>query len=514
MDCGDIARKYARRSPDANAVTFEGTTLSAAELLERSFRLANGLEALGLAHQDAVATLGVNSLRSVEEVVGLAIGGFIRVPLHQGNSAAAHRHMLEHSRARVLITDSVGLAECGDALVGLEHLEAIIVDDDTSPLRYSSLLASASSHDPSIRLADDDAIQIGYTGGTTGPSKGAVQTHGRWLDVTIENMGLLPAPDAAIVDRFVAAGPLSGAAGSYTFACLARGIEIIIAPDRTITTATRLVEKHDATILFALPPLVQAVADDPAAGPLNHTRLRSIISAGAPLASRIIRTISAKVGPILTFAYGQSECLPIAALTPDLIARGTASEPELLRSVGRPLTRSIVRIVSPSGDELPVGDVGEITADAAGNLAYYWGNPEATAEKITSDGYVRTGDLGRLRHDGILFLADRSEDIITMRGAAVIPSDLEDNFAEHPAVHEVVVIGRDDIELGQRPEAVVSLTPGSPLSENDIRDWWLARSSGDAALVSVRLSPRPLPRTPAGKLSRRLVRETFTAQPS
>ncbi|AWB88277.1 class I adenylate-forming enzyme family protein [Salinibacterium hongtaonis] len=508
MDCGQILRKFAQQRPDAPAVTFEGVTLTASQLLARSYRLANALSALGLRRGDAVATLGVNALRSPEEIAGIAIGGFVRVPLHQGNTAEAHRYMLENSRARVLITDPIGLAECADSLIALEHLEAVIVDSDSGHLKYNDVLAAADPRDPGLVLGDDEVVQIGFTGGTTGRPKGAVQTHGRWVDVSIDLMGLLPAP-AAQVDRFLAAGPFSGPAGTFLFSCIARGIEIVISPDRTAATAARLVQQHRATIISALPPLVQSLSEDPGIDTFDLTSIRSIISAGAPLRSRVIRTLTERFGPVLTFCYGQSECVPIAALTPDLVARGVSGEPELLRSVGRPTLRSAVRIVSPEGKELALGEPGEITADAAGKLARYWDNPEATAEKITADGYVRTGDLGRMREDGVLFLTDRSDDIITVRGTAVVPSDLEDAFADHPAIHEVVVIGRPDTDLGERPEAVISLKPGSEFAEQDIRDWWHGRSSGDDAVVTVLLSADPLPRTPAGKLSRRIIREAF-----
>lgn len=510
MDCGQIVRKFAQRNRTATAVTFEGETLSAQQLLERSFRLANGLTALGIRPGDTVATLGLNALRSVEEITGLAIGGFVRVPLHQGNTSEGHRYMLEHSRSRVLITDAAGVAELGDAVINLEHLEAIIVDDDDSPLRYDDVLAAAAQDDPNVWVRDDDPIQLSYTGGTTGRPKGAVHTHGRWLDVCTDNIELLP-PRRETPDRFVASGPLSGAAGSYLFSCLAHDIQIIVAPDRTTSTAARLVREHSATILMALPPLVQALADDADIVPSEMSSLRRILSVGAPLSSRSIRSVAEKFGSILTFGYGQSECAPISALTPDLIARGLDGEPHLLRSVGRAMLRSNVRITGADGSPLALGETGEIEADAAGSLHSYWGDPAATAAKITPDGYVRTGDLGRIEDDGILFLSDRSEDLIVFHGRTLMPSEIENAFADHPAIHEVVVVGVPDREAGQIPRAVVSLRPGAAVDEETIERWWGTQGHGLEVPVVLHISPVPLPRTPAGKLSRRMIREAFPA---
>ncbi|GAA3886350.1 long-chain fatty acid--CoA ligase [Leifsonia kafniensis] len=512
MDCGQIVGKFARYRPDSAAVIFGGTTLTSRELLERSFRLANGLAALGIRRGDTVATLGVNALRSVEEITGLAIGGYIRVPLHQGNDAESHRYMLENSRARVLITDATGLAECGDALISLEHLEAIIVDDVDAHLRYADVIAAADPSDPGLAFTQDDILQIGYTGGTTGRPKGAVQTHGSWLDVTTDNMTLLP-PSAGAGDLFVVGGPVAGGASTYLYSCFAKGIGIVVAPDRKASTAARLIQEHRASILMALPPLVQGLVDDTGIDGFNLSSLRSIISAGAPLSSRVIRSVTERFGPVLTFVYGQSECVPIAALTPDLIAAGIAAEPELLQSVGRPTVRSAIRIVGPDGNELPAGETGEITADAAGTMHSYWDDPQGTAAKLTADGFVRTGDLGHTSEDGVLFLSDRVEDIIRYGDTTVTPSFLEDAFSDHPAVHEVVVIGVPDKKLGQLPHAVLSVTPGSGIREDDIRVWWAGRTSAQDVPVSVQLSPTPLPRTPAGKLSRRLIREQFLPAP-
>ncbi|MGP6170037.1 AMP-binding protein [Microbacterium sp. A204] len=507
MDSGQIIRKLAETSPDHVAVIFEDRSLTASELLDRSFRLANALRASGLEPGDRIATLGGNALRSIEELVGLAIGGFVRVPLHQGNSADRHRHMIEHSGARALIVDAGGLHEIGET-TSTAGLSAVLVDDEQGA--YEQALAEASSADPRVAIRPGDSIQIGYTGGTTGLPKGAIQSHRGWFDVTVENLLLMGPPDPEH-DVYLAAGPISGAAGSYVFSALARAMPIVIAPDRTAATAARLAVAHGATVMLALPPLIEELAGSESFDADDFEGMRMVISAGAPLRSRTIREFITRFGPILTFVYGQSECLPIAALTPALIRRALAGEPELLQSCGLPTLRSRIVIVDADGREVPRGEVGEIAADAAGAMVAYWANPDATRNKFTADGLVRTGDIGLLRHDGVLVLSDRVEDVLTVDGHAVYPSAVEDALFDHAAVREVVVIGQDDDDLGQLPRAIVTLREADATDADELRTWWRSDSRLAVLPLQIEVVDGDLPRTPAGKLSRALIREAFSA---
>ena len=504
MDCGEIARKLVERSPGLVAVVYEERQLTAAGLLERSIRLVNALRERGIEPGDRVATLGVNALRSVEEIVALAMGGYVRVPLHQGNSPERHHHMISHSGARALILDDVCQDELGGGDLRSTGLPCILVDDGLGG-DYERALDAASSVDPRVRLLPGDPCQIGYTGGTTGLPKGAIQSQRSWLDVTVENL-LLMGEAGTEPDVYLAAGPMTGAAGAYVFSALAAGMKIVVAPNRTAATAARLAHEHRATVMLALTPLIEELAESPDIRAESFGTIRRVISSSAPLRSRTIRAFADRFGPILTFAYGQSECLPISALTPDLLRRGLADEPELLQSAGRATLRSRIVVVDAAGQELPRGEIGEIAADAAGSLIAYWADPEATATKFTADGLVRTGDLGRLRDDGILFLADRSEDVLVVSGEQVYPSSLEDALSDHPDVLEVVVIGDADPELGQMPRAVVTLRADTQTDARRLAAWWSAESRLSQLPLRVQISDDPLPRTPAGKLSRALVR--------
>lgn len=505
MNCGEIARKLVERTPELVAVVYEDRRLTAADLLERSIRLVNALRDRGIEPGDRVATLGVNALRSVEEIVALALGGYVRVPLHQGNSPERHQHMIRHSGARALILDEVCRNELGDDAASI-GLPCVLVDDGVGS-DYERALAAASPVDPRVPILPGDACQLGYTGGTTGLPKGAIQSQRSWLDVTVENLLLMGTGDAdAEPGVYLAAGPMTGFAGSYVFSALAAGMTIAVSPDRTAATAARLAREHDATVMVALTPLIEELAESPDVHPEDFRALRRIISAGAPLRSRAIRAFSARFGPILAFAYGQSECLPISVLTPDLLRRGLADEPELLQSAGRATLRSRIVVLGSDGQERPRGEIGEIAADAAGSLIAYWADPAATAAKFTADGLVRTGDLGLLRDDGILFLADRSEDVLRVAGEQVYPSAVEDALSDHPDVLEVVVIGKADPALGEIPHAVVALRGNVAVDAALLTAWWAAESRLSRLPLQIEISGDPLPRTPAGKLSRALVR--------
>lgn len=503
MNCGEIARKLVERTPELVAVVYEDRRLTAADLLERSIRLVNALRDRGIEPGDRVATLGVNALRSVEEIVALTLGGYVRVPLHQGNSPERHKHMIRHSGARALILDEVCRNELGDDAASI-GLPCVLVDDGIGS-DYERALAAASPVDPRVPILPGDACQLGYTGGTTGLPKGAIQSQRSWLDVTIENLLLMG--DAGVEpDVYLAAGPITGFAGSHVFSALAAGMTIVVSPDRTAATAARLAREHHVTVMAALTPLIEELAESPDVDPEDFGTLRLFLSASAPLRSRTIRAFAERFGPTLTFAYGQSECLPISALTPDLLRRGLVDEPELLQSAGRATLRSRIVVLGPDDQELPRGEIGEIAADAAGSLISYWADPGATAAKFTADGLVRTGDLGRMRDDGVLFLTDRSEDVLHVAGERVYPSAVEDALSDHADVLEVVVIGDPDPELGQVPHAVVALRANATADAELLTAWWVAKSRLPQLPLRIEISGEPLPRTPAGKLSRALVR--------
>jgi acyl-coenzyme A synthetase/AMP-(fatty) acid ligase len=507
MNCGQILRKTGRLEPGALAVSFEGRRMTYGEVYERSCRLVNALRALGIRPQDRVATLGPNTAHSLEQIGGLALGGFVRVPLHYRNPAEVHRYMLEHVGARALITDSANYRELRDSLAELPALEFVIVDDGEGPLAYGDLLASVSGEDPQVVVRPQDMIHMTFTSGTTGRPKATVQTHRSWLAVTAENMIMLPAMTQD--DRYLAASPLSHGGGSVLFALIARAVGNIVMPTYDPGQAAELIERHRVTVTVMAPTMVHRLIHDPAAAGRDLSSVRVIFAIGAAITEQAIREVAGTFGDVLYLGFGQSEGLPATILSPQEIRRGIEGEGSLLRSSGRPIPGSAIKVLDAADREVAAGELGEIAVDTPGNMKELWGEPEASAARFTGDGFIRTGDIGYVDDRGYLFVVGREGDAILCAGTRIWPAEVENAVASHPAVLEVAAVGFADPAAGQLPGAVVVLKDGHRASEEEIVAWCRERFAAEVSPVRVAFQTDPLPKSPVGKMLRRVVQERY-----
>ncbi|GAA4431088.1 class I adenylate-forming enzyme family protein [Georgenia halophila] len=509
--CVDLLRRSARTFADREAVWCRGESLTFRELFDRSCRLANGLLDLGLAPQDRVALLGGNSLRSVEELTGLSMGNFVRVPLHARNTAHQHRYMLEHVRARALIVSEELYEPLAPHLEDLEALEHVIVHGRGGTVSYSELLGRADDADPAVPVAPDDISHVAFTSGTTGRPKAAVHTHGGQMGVTAQYTLALPRFDEH--DRFLAVAPLSHAASTLFFTAVAAGATTVVEPKFDPDALAATLAERPVTFTLMVPTMIQALLDvvelDPAR--LNLGSVRALVSTGAQLHEATARRASEELGPILYNSYGQVEGVPAAMMTPSDFARAAERDGRKFRSVGRPGMLVRVRIVDDAGRDLPPYEHGEIAIDTPGNMRGYWEAPEASASRFL-DGFVLTHDIGYLDDDGYLYVVDRKDDMIISGGFNIWPAEIEQAIAAHPDVVEVVVVGVPHPKWGQTPWAAVVVRQGATVSEAEIVDWCRERVGSMKKPTYVDLRLEPLPRSAVGKIPRRVVREELLAR--
>lgn len=500
--CGEILRRNGTVTPALPAVRFGDRELSYRLLFERACRLVNALHALGVRAQERVALLGPNSLRSVEEISALALGGFVRVPLHYSNTRENHIFMLRDSEASVLIADHGSIAELRPLLDQVPTLRHVISDDPAADLSYEDLLFSASPEDLGWEVSGDDMIQIGYTGGTTGRAKGTVQTHRSWLGVAMENLAVLPPLDEN--DRYLAATALSAVGGSFVFPALARYLPIVVMPTFDANMALRLIEEQRASLTVMLPGMVQALVDEPAANETDLSSLRAVYVASTHMTERTIREVTTRLGDVLLYGYGQSESAPATMLTSADMRRGLDGDSHLLQSVGRPLPRARVQIIDSLGRTQALGSVGEIVIDTVGAMREYWKDPKETTEKFTPNGFVRTGDAGRLDEHGYLHVLGRTNETINA-AQTIYPAEVENLLSENPAVKEIAVVGVPSDDNRDRALAVLHLRLGS--DADDVLTWCFKVLADHSLQVDVTISEDSLPKSAAGKILRRVVRE-------
>jgi acyl-CoA synthetase (AMP-forming)/AMP-acid ligase II len=309
---------------------------------------------------------------------------------------------------------------------------------------------------PAVDRRPDDLVSLNYTSGTTGRPKGVRRTHrNRWsslIGMTFDVLGAVPGE----TDTYLHAGPITHTSGLFVLPFLAGGGRQIIQPAYDASEVVDAVANRGATHTALVPTMIARLLALPDVPPL--TGLKMLGYAGAPMPPEQIRQAYERLTPNLVQYYGLVEAIPpVTVLNADDHARGLAGEPELLTSAGRAALGVALRVVDEDGKALPTGEIGEVVASGDLVMGGYWGIDGGSVRAVV-DGWLHTGDLGRLDDSGRLWLVDRKGDMIITGGYNVYPREVEEVIAATPGVREVAVVGVRDSDWGQR---IVALYTGS-----------------------------------------------------
>lgn len=523
MDPARLLRRVAYDYRDRIAVRCGDRALTYAELGARASRLANALADRGLKQGDRVALLGDNCLESLELIVGTAVGGFVRCSLHAHDAPERHRYLIEHTGAKALIVQAHHYQRMSgylEEIAGLRHVIVLGDDADTGDTdstgtdvaagvsRYDDVLTAASAGQPEVRLGEDDPHVIRFSAGTTGLPKGIVISVRATMGMGNEFAMVLPSFDEH--DRYLAAGPLTHAAGMFIYPLLAAGATTIVMPSFDPGAFLELVERERVTCTLVVPTMIQMITEHPEAATRDLATLRAVMYGAAPISETTLVKALGVWGDVMYQLYGQSEVVPIAVLTPGHHRVGSTQERHRLSSAGRPSPNAWVRIEDEEGNVLPRGQVGEVIAHSPCTMSGIWDDEAATRARFTADGGVRTKDMGYLSEDGFLYLADRKEDLINSGGFNIWPAELENALAAHPAVQEAAVVGVPHPKWGETPRAVVVVRDGSEVTEDELIAWTREQVGSYKKVTGVRFVDE-LPKTPLGKVLRREVRDRYLA---
>ncbi|MFI2708319.1 class I adenylate-forming enzyme family protein, partial [Nocardioides sp. CER28] len=405
------------------------------------------------------------------------------------------RHILEDSGAKAAILTPELLPLFQGSAEGLD-IRAIVVDGDgadgTTP--YADLERNAPEE--IVPRADDDPAALLYTGGTTGRARGVVLSH---HNLWAAGSGMQDVARASDTTRMLLPLPLSHAFGLNV---LVAGLH---ADRRHVSVMQRwfdakgwleLVQEHRLETSTVVPSMMQMLLDQPYQD-YDLSSLVSFGSGGAPLLPSLREKVEKAFGVVILEGYGCTETSAIV----------TASTVETSRpgSVGKPAAHAEVAIMAPDGTVLPAGEEGEICVRGSGVMLGYWNSPELSAQTVR-DGWLHTGDVGRLDEDGYLYVVDRVKDLIIRGGFNVYPRDVEDVLVEHPAVAAAAVVGRPDEESGEEVVAVVQLAPGGEATAEELIAFAQARLAKYKYPREVIVVPA-VPLTSVGKINRRAVRD-------
>jgi acyl-CoA synthetase (AMP-forming)/AMP-acid ligase II len=256
-----------------------------------------------------------------------------------------------------------------------------------------------------------------------------------------------------------------------------------------------------------VPTMVNAVVHDNTAKGRDFSSLKCLLIAAAPIQDATALAAREVFGDVLYQGYGQTEVLPVSMMGPrQWFAELEGSSP--LRACGLPLPFAEVQIWDEENQPVAAGEVGEIVARSDGQMVGFWNNPEASAERIVN-GWVKTGDLGRLDANGYLYVVDRADDMIISGGYNIWPAELENVLANHPAVIEVAAFGVPSQKWGESPYAVCVVGDAEAVSEDELIELVAEELGSYKKPVGVTVTTDPLPKSPVGKIKRKDLREPF-----
>jgi long-chain acyl-CoA synthetase len=506
----DILIKTAALFPDQEILISPEKRLTARELLDRTFRLANALLGLGLKKGDKVGVLLTNSCQSVESFDGITAAGMVRVPLNMRNSGREHLYILNNSEARAVIVGEEFTETIGSILPEAKMVTQVLCVSGTSPapmLSYEDLIAKASPKDPHVEMTDEDIHRLSYTSGTTGQPKGVVQDNRAAMmsvyNVLIDGLNIQPTDVVALTS------PVTHASGSMIYPHFIRGAKVVILPGFDAQLLLQTIEKERVTTLYLVPTTIIMLLNEPDLQKYDLTSLKTIRYGASPIAPEVLKKAIAAFGNVFIQGYGLTEgSMPLTLLTKeDHIMDGSEKKLKRLASVGREVTVAKVRIMDEGGNFLPPGEIGEIVARSDQVMREYWKNPTATAETFRG-GWLHTRDMGYQDEDGYLFLVDRKDDMIVSGGFNVYPKEVEDVLYMHPAVLEAAVFGVPHEKWGETVKAAVSLKKGMTASEEEIIEFSKKHLAGYKKPTSVDFI-KELPKNQNGKILRKDLKEPY-----
>lgn len=456
-------------------------TVSHGELLALTDALAGDLFRRGLGRGRRVGLCAGNSWAHVVAYLAILRAGAVWVPLNPRNGPGLNGDLRRRAGLDLLLVDEDSRAQ---------------LDADAPVVRLEDWLALAAVEAPAPPMDDDPAADfaIKFTGGSTGTPKGVVQSRRSAL-AALRSMQAFYGFGPSDVNLAVA--PLTHGSSHYILPVLAAGgAHVLMArPDRAGILAEL---KRRVTVAFMPPTLIYLLMEEAAFGPEAFPRLRHLTWSAAPMPPARIREAIRRFGPVLGGLYGQTEApMTISALSPAHAAR-----PALQACAGYPFPETPVRVLTADGAVAGIGE-GEILV--GGDLAdtRYLDEPGATAA-ARFDGWLKTGDLGRLEADGRLTLLGRSREMIISGGYNIYPAEVEAALGAHPAVREACAFGVDDPVWGERLEVAVAFDPA--LADADSLLDHVRRALGPVRTPKCLHTVPALPRNPVGKVVRGAVR--------
>jgi fatty-acyl-CoA synthase len=507
MNLAHFLRQTAKRYPNEIGFVWGAQSWTWADLDRRADAMALALAARGIGKGDRVLLQSKNCNQMFESMFACFRLGAVWVPTNFRLTADEVAYLAKASGAVAMIcgADFPDHAQAAQqAASGIGTMISIGQADFGED--YDALVAAhVGQSAPEAAAERDDPCWFFFTSGTTGRPKAAVLTHGQMGFVITNHLcDLMPATTQR--DASLVVAPLSHGAGIHQLAQVARGAKtVLLGADKfDAAEAWRLVEEWRVSNMFTVPTILKMLAEHPAVDRYDHSSLRYVIYAGAPMYREDQKRALYKLGKVLVQYFGLGEVTGNITVLPADLHEPDDGPDVKIGTCGYARTGMQISIQDDAGRELPAGETGEICVCGPAVFAGYYDNPDANA-KAFRDGWFRTGDLGHMDAEGFLYITGRASDMYISGGSNVYPRETEEKVLTHPAVAEIAIVGVPDAMWGEVGIAVCVLHPGAVLDEKELLAW-LAPKVARYKLPRRVFFWDELPRSGYGKITKKLIR--------
>lgn len=525
----EIFNGFVKRYADKPAFTCLGQTMTYAELEKQSAAFASYLQNnTTLESGDRIAVQLPNILQYPVVVFGALRAGMTVVNTNPLYTEREMEHQFNDSGAKALVV-LANMADKAEKVLpntGIRHVIITNVGDmhgtvkrllingvlkyvkkevpsvaiaGAVPLRKALQLGAGRSHKP-VKINRDDVAVLQYTGGTTGVAKGAMLTHRNLISNMLQceilfNMVLEEGKESVIAPL-----PLYHIY-AFTVHCmvmLQTGNHSILIPNpRDISGFIKTLQTNKFTGFVGLNTLFVALCGQESFRALDFSKLKLTISGGMALTNDAAEQWKKVTGCEIAEGYGMTETSPVVSFNPPGHIK--------LGTIGMPVVGTACQVIDEEGNEQPVGEPGELCVKGPQVMKGYWQRPEATAESMTADGWLKTGDMAVITDDGYMKIVDRKKDMIIVSGFNVYPNEVEDVVVSHPDILEAAAIGVPDAKSSETVKVFV-VSKNENLTAADVKAWCRERLTGYKVPRHIEFRDE-LPKTNVGKILRRELRD-------